>query len=361
MKKCKQCGLELDESSFFKHKSYKDGYRQPCKNCLKKNQSEKEVSIKKDGTKVCSSCNEEKSILDFNINKTNKDGRTYKCKFCIASNRRENPKQSLLCSAKERAKQNGLEFTLTEDDIKIPSICPVLGIKIQKSEYCAGRHDNRTDNSPSIDRIDNSKGYTPENIIIVSWRANRLKGDGDFSDFQKIKDFLFNKKLFIDLSGPDAEHLEIVLNHIKGVQDNCKKLSSRLLKIESDREYNNHISIKLLARGYCHDNSKFKGVEWLYLRDAVKINHPELFNIALYQHVTTNDHHPEFWPGGIQFMTDDAIAEMVCDWKSRSDEMGTSLKDWIKESATQKFNFTINDKIYKKISFYVDRLLDPIF
>ena len=30
---------------------------------------------------------------------------------------------------------------------------------------------------PSIDRIDNTKGYVPGNVIVMSHRANKLKGD----------------------------------------------------------------------------------------------------------------------------------------------------------------------------------------
>jgi len=33
-------------------------------------------------------------------------------------------------------------------------------------------------NSPSLDRIDNSKGYVKGNVIVVSWRYNSLKKDG---------------------------------------------------------------------------------------------------------------------------------------------------------------------------------------
>jgi hypothetical protein len=44
-------------------------------------------------------------------------------------------------------------------------------------------------NSPSLDRIDNSKGYIEGNVIVVSWRANNLKRDASIQELQKIVEF----------------------------------------------------------------------------------------------------------------------------------------------------------------------------
>jgi len=41
-----------------------------------------------------------------------------------------NPETYLWTTAKSRAKKTGREFTITKYDIKIPTICPVLGIPI---------------------------------------------------------------------------------------------------------------------------------------------------------------------------------------------------------------------------------------
>jgi len=60
-------------------------------------------------------------------------------------------------------------------------------------------------------------------------------------------------------------------------------------------------------------------------------------------------------------MPDIAILEMVCDWKARSEEFGTSLRDWIEESALKRWGFTKEDVIYKKITQYVDMLCEKPF
>jgi len=85
-------------------------------------------------------------------------------------------------AAQERARKFNLEFSITKEDIVIPEVCPVLGIKIKAGEgrkwdpQSKGCHLNGArDSSPSLDRIDNSKGYTKENIRVTSWRANYLK------------------------------------------------------------------------------------------------------------------------------------------------------------------------------------------
>lgn len=83
--------------------------------------------------------------------------------------RKENSMQAWLNDAAYRARQKGIEFNLSPEDITTPSHCPILNIPLEKSKgYPA-------DNSPSIDRIGNNKGYTPDNIIIISHRANQLK------------------------------------------------------------------------------------------------------------------------------------------------------------------------------------------
>lgn len=91
---------------------------------------------------------------------------------------------SQLSQAKRRAAAKGLEFSLTKDDIIIPDLCPVLGIPISRSvEY-------HSDGSPSIDRVDSSKGYTKDNIVIISWRANRLKNDATADELRQIAEYM---------------------------------------------------------------------------------------------------------------------------------------------------------------------------
>lgn len=83
----------------------------------------------------------------------------------------DNPLMNSFRCAKSRAKKKGEEFTITLEELEIPDVCPVFGIPI----YSARGY--RTDNSPSLDRTDNSKGYIRGNVRVISWLANCRKGD----------------------------------------------------------------------------------------------------------------------------------------------------------------------------------------
>jgi len=85
---------------------------------------------------------------------------------------------------KRRARDKGIEFSLTCDDLTIPEKCPILGIPLARS----GAH--KQDNSPSFDRVDNTKGYTKDNVQVISWRANRLKADATLEEVQAIAAYM---------------------------------------------------------------------------------------------------------------------------------------------------------------------------
>ena len=88
------------------------------------------------------------------------------------------PEAMLIHRSRNNAKRNGLEHTITVEDISIPVYCSVLGLLLKVT----GSRDQR----PTIDRIDNTKGYVPENIAVISWKANRLKSNATTEELQKL-------------------------------------------------------------------------------------------------------------------------------------------------------------------------------
>lgn len=84
-------------------------------------------------------------------------------------NARKNIITHMLNAAKKRALKKSIEFSLTKEDIIIPDICPLLEIPI-----FAGEKGNYL-NTPSLDRIDNTIGYIPNNIRVISSLANTMK------------------------------------------------------------------------------------------------------------------------------------------------------------------------------------------
>lgn len=82
----------------------------------------------------------------------------------------------MLNQARNRAREKGLDFDLTVDDIFIPKQCPVLGIPLFFSK--TGKK-GPCDNTPALDRIDNNLGYVRGNVAVISTRANVLKRDAE--------------------------------------------------------------------------------------------------------------------------------------------------------------------------------------
>lgn len=104
--------------------------------------------------------------------------------------RNSTPEQRIkknLSQRKAQAKQKGLEFSITLDDLlPLPFYCPVLGHKLN---YTGSSIKNK-EFSPSIDRIDNTKGYIKNNVIIISNRANTLKSDATVEEIRLLADFM---------------------------------------------------------------------------------------------------------------------------------------------------------------------------
>jgi hypothetical protein len=97
-----------------------------------------------------------------------------------AARRLKKPIDYLLSQCKYRARIEDKEFNLTKEELVIPEICPVFNIPLF---FTPGK---RTYNSFSIDRRDNSKGYTKENVRVISWKANMYKGDLTIEEVENL-------------------------------------------------------------------------------------------------------------------------------------------------------------------------------
>ena len=153
---------------------------------------------------VCTMCKIEKSFFQFGNKKSgwvDLQGDTHKwhCRACDvkynAQLHAKTPFNRLFHLAKRRAKEKNMEFTLTKDIVKAKfpkdNKCPVT-----KKPFLYGLENKHF--NPTIDRIDNNKGYTPENIMIVSYRVNSIKRDTtDFTIFRQIANFYTEKNLSI--------------------------------------------------------------------------------------------------------------------------------------------------------------------
>lgn len=87
---------------------------------------------------------------------------------------------------KASAKKRNIPFDLTLVDLNnlsFPITCPILNIPLK---FNRGKQE---DDSYSIDRIDSTKGYTIDNIVVISLRANKLKNNASETELQQIAGF----------------------------------------------------------------------------------------------------------------------------------------------------------------------------
>lgn len=93
----------------------------------------------------------------------------------------------MLNQAKKRANKNNLPFDITLDFLEsiAPVKCPVFDIDL---DYSYGNKKHAKPNSPSLDRIDPAKGYTTDNVWIISNRANTIKSNAYPDELRKVAD-----------------------------------------------------------------------------------------------------------------------------------------------------------------------------
>ncbi|AIW02546.1 endonuclease [Streptomyces phage Jay2Jay] len=137
--------------------------------------------------KKCRGCREVLPFSAFHKHKQALFGYANKCKECRKPTSKQNySKQSweykMWYRARARSRENGREFTIQLEDIVIPSECPILKrpfVFVANSPWV-----------PSLDRIDPSRGYTPDNIMVISSRANTLKNNASKEEARLLADWM---------------------------------------------------------------------------------------------------------------------------------------------------------------------------
>lgn len=143
-KKCRLCDKEKDITAFRSEKKVNNTFiRSACKACERK--------VSAPGSK--------KRRSNY-IEKERAAARRYTEKY---------PRKYMLKAAKNRASKYNIPFSITVDDIIIPSHCPILGIKLERTKGTAG------DCSPSLDKLNPELGYVPGNVKVISRLANIMK------------------------------------------------------------------------------------------------------------------------------------------------------------------------------------------
>lgn len=113
-----------------------------------------------------------KQQYDWEYRRRNKVKRSEQGKEYYSTVRKEmfknNPKKYLWSVARTRARKFNDDFTISIEDIVIPEKCPIFDVPLTVGNGYAIY-------SMSLDRVDNTQGYIPGNVRVISRKANLLK------------------------------------------------------------------------------------------------------------------------------------------------------------------------------------------
>lgn len=203
-RRCPICKEHLEHKCFRQSKGKPHGY---CKPCAREKERQRHrdrvvdlfgsdelarrdaVRRKKanavPGNKVCARCLVEKPLGDF-YGKKNPD--SY-CKPCRGSIDRTlqtaSPRKRLICllgAARTRSRNNGWAYDLDIEDLVTlwedqSGTCWYTGVDLVYDG-------NHSPEALSIDRVDSSKGYTRENVVLCCRRVNEMKREMPLVDLR---------------------------------------------------------------------------------------------------------------------------------------------------------------------------------
>lgn len=172
MKTCTKCNQPKPLTSFHKDRSRASGLFPQCKSCVKVNSTKYYVTNKEQ-------CNQKRRqhYLDnkeHHAQLTKAYYHKHLDKITAYKQRwsHDNYEKGIFTRSKRRAQLSNIEHTIRLKDIIIPVVCPYLEIPLTRTHG-----QGQLPTNASIDRIDNSKGYTPDNIQIISRLANTMKNN----------------------------------------------------------------------------------------------------------------------------------------------------------------------------------------
>jgi hypothetical protein len=161
--------------------------------------------------KTCRKCLIEKTFDEFYNCKGSKDGKRFYCKVCENKRHSEYTKNEkvklrikdreyrtyynvslkgysvrLYGGASHRSKKKNLDFDLTSEWILeklTPLVCEATGLPLKIERSLDSKIEMLL---PTLDRIDSSKGYTKDNVIVTCWWWNVMKQDWSNSQVLNI-------------------------------------------------------------------------------------------------------------------------------------------------------------------------------
>lgn len=104
-------------------------------------------------------------------------------------NRKSAWSASVVSNCRARAKRKNVECTITPAYMReiTTDRCPVFGTR-----FVFAGNGGILPSSPSIDRLDPSKGYIEGNVVVISMKANTIKSAYGSKDLYKVADWLWD-------------------------------------------------------------------------------------------------------------------------------------------------------------------------
>ena len=190
---CNDCGAEISKPGTEVRKSFL-GIK--CAGCYTK---ERQCTL---GFKKCiGPCKMELPLDSFFACKHHYDGKATWCKECLKGYKKVI--HEMITGAKKRAKMKGLEFDLTLDFIrelndKQNGRCAYTNTPLnwdRQDKSGIATTSNCPDSRASLDRINSSKGYTQDNVQLVTYIVNLIKNAFPEQDFLNTCQAIVNKAI----------------------------------------------------------------------------------------------------------------------------------------------------------------------
>lgn len=189
LKKCTRCKLDLPVSDFHKDASRKSGIANRCKQChgeIMRKHKEKDRGKIKQARRAYYEANKDKLRQYYQANR----------EWILAKGKEsrsglEGSIKVMLQSAKQRARAKGLDFDIDADYLLsiAPQFCPVDGQALDWNKELS-QNGRSHSTSPSLDRIDSTKGYVKGNVRIIGDQWNRWKSNMSLYDIEKLYHYM---------------------------------------------------------------------------------------------------------------------------------------------------------------------------
>jgi hypothetical protein len=146
-----------------------------------------------DRTARCANCKDTKSHKDFNKTYRGKPRTAFPRAWCAECDRkahtnryRSTPEKKLAWAFRtitSKCRIQNIPFNLEfQDFLPIPTTCPALGTPMN--------YDNGRDSQPTFDRLKPELGYVKGNVVLISHRANRMKGDATWTELESLTNWV---------------------------------------------------------------------------------------------------------------------------------------------------------------------------